>query len=395
MNRTRDISLLTLQDIEDAIKAANSGILQRISIDEINKRHGAIRDASRLQALVTMARKSEDKTLHLYGSNNLENVLEGLCSYAPALTAIRLNKEISLGLNRSSRRRSLIYAKNKIINTDMQKYSEVIKGRTIDLCCISGAERQYLSPLFTTREHSAVKSAPAMSQSLTEIFKEIGKGDFNNLDGDLIRDFGFFTCELFKNTQEHARTDVNGSPLPGHVEGIIASFINLEANMFEEDFSSHPRLREYLISRADESPGVDKLRCIQISFFDTGPGITGRAFGNKYYEGDRGEEKTALLSCLKKNFTSKNQTGAGNGYLTILTQLKKIGGLIRIRTGRHCIFNCFEKDNDSQVKNNIRIDDDELMNFDDWTSDNLGLAAGTVVSILVPLRNESGQSSLF
>lgn len=393
MTNTCDISLATLQDVEEAIRLANRGVVQRISIEEINKKHGAIRDASRLQALVTIARKSTDKTLHLYGANNLENSLESLCSYAPALTAIRLNTIIKLGGMSVSRHKALQYAVDKMVNTDNQNYSQVVKGRVIDLCCISGAERQYLSQFFSTRDASAVKNSSAMSKSLTDILKFIAIDDFHKLDSELLRGFGVFTCELFKNTQEHARVDVNGMRLASHVEGMIASFVNLESFVLENDYDSNERLSEYFNSITEDKSGMEKIKCIQLSFFDTGPGITGRAFGKKFYEGNRSDEKNALLTCLKKNFTSKNQSGAGNGYPTILSQLKRIGGLIRIRSGRHCIFNCFEGDRFYNQSENS--DNNDLMNFDCWTEDELELAVGTVVSILVPLRNESGQSLLF
>ncbi|SFJ92229.1 hypothetical protein SAMN05518863_103328 [Candidatus Pantoea symbiotica] len=392
MNRIRNITLVTLQDTEDAIREANNGTLQSISIEEINKRHGAIRDASRLQALATIARSSHNNTLNIHGSHNVDFVLNELCVYAPALTAVRLNKFIMIGQQKISRYRALEYATDKMINTDLKKYSEVIKGRVIDLCCISGAKRQYLAPLFSSRDPNSVKDSSEMSKSLIEIFKEIGREDFYNLEGELLKGFGVFTCELFKNTQEHARKDENGMPYPSHVEGIISSYVNSNAELYKSDFISNPRLKEYYESKIELKSNGEKLHCIQISFFDTGPGITGRAFGKKSYEGSLSDEKEDLISCLQKNFTSKNQSGAGNGYPTILNQLRKVGGLIRIRTGRHCIFNCFSG---NELASNIDEKDAELLNFESWSEEGLALAAGTVVSILVPLRKESGQSSLF
>lgn len=392
MSRTRNITLVTLQDTEDAIREANKGTSQSISIEDINRRHGAIRDASRLQALVTIARSAQDNTLNIHGSNNIESVLRELCVYAPALTAVRLSKFIKIGQQSINRRKALEYARDKIINTDMKRYSEVLKGRTIDLCCISGAEKQYLGPLFSSRDAHSVKDSAEMSKSLIEIFKEISREDFHNLEGDLLKGFGVFTCELFKNTQEHARQDENGIPFASHVEGVISSYVNSNAELFKIDFIANKRLKEYYESKIESKLNSEKLHCIQISFFDTGPGLTGRAFGKKSYEGSLINEKTDLLSCLKKNFTSKNQSGAGNGYPTILNQLRKVGGLIRIRTGRHCIFNCFSGGEETP---GIDGKDMDLLNFESWSDEELSLAAGTVVSILVPLRKESGQSSLF
>ena len=399
MNITHDIDLVTIDDVEDAIQKANENMSQRVSIDSINKRHGAFRDAARLQAIVTIARTSKDKLLQLSGSTNLDATLTHLCSYAPALVGIRLNKSISIGGKIISRRTALEYAVEKINDSDIKKYRNIIKGRTIDLCCISGARKQYLSPLFSLRDSTAVKNNSAMSKTLAEIFKEIGHNDFNDFNSELMEAFGIFTFELFKNTQDHACKDENGIPLVSHAEGIIASHKDLDSLTYKSDFLSHPRLKKYWDDLAEYENGKETLRCIQISFFDTGPGIIGRAFGKDVKFKNSIEEKFALISCLQKNFTTKSQGGAGNGYPTILKQLSKVGGLIKIRTGRQSIFNCFELEGSHRSDNikieNINHEGNNLFNFDSWSSKELSQAAGTVVSILVPLRKKSGQSSLF
>ncbi|MFA0724703.1 hypothetical protein AB4574_26500, partial [Vibrio sp. 10N.222.49.E5] len=95
-------------------------------------------------------------------------------------------------------------AKDKMIASDNQHYAEIVRGRSIDLCCISGAERQYLSPLFSNKNSQAVRDSSLMTKTMVAIFKQINQREFNHLEGDLIEAFGIFGCELFKNTQEHA-----------------------------------------------------------------------------------------------------------------------------------------------------------------------------------------------
>ncbi|WP_219601568.1 hypothetical protein, partial [Vibrio parahaemolyticus] len=107
------------------------------------------KDAARLQALVSIARNSAEKVLVLQNSSNTEVVLQELCSYAPGLTSVRLNKSIRINNELISRRKALLSAIDKMIASDNQRYTDIVRGRSIDLCCISGAERQYLSPLFS------------------------------------------------------------------------------------------------------------------------------------------------------------------------------------------------------------------------------------------------------
>jgi len=391
MNINHDVDLSTFQDFENVIKLAGQGEALRFTLTDINKKHGAFRDAARLQALATVARFSTEKILQLRKAGVVENTLSELCEYAPGLTAIRLNDFVEFNSNLISRRKALIPAIEKIVNTDLQNYSKVIKGRNIDISCISGAEHQFLSPLFSTRSPDGVRESPDMRDSLSTLFYEVSKMHFKKLDDKLLDAFGEFTCELFKNTQQHACSDSSGVPYSSHVEGIIVSFKDLEANVFKKDFDSHPRLVEYWNERSNNSGSGEKLRCVQISFFDTGPGMVSRAFGNTYDNASVEDEKNALLKCLRKNFTSKTHSGAGNGYPVILTQLGKIGGLIKIRTNKQSIFNCFSINDqklwNNESQNNKLLRDNKMMDFDSWTKEILYPASGTVVSIIVPMGN--------
>ncbi|MBN3228212.1 MULTISPECIES: hypothetical protein [Pectobacterium] len=397
-----DEKIITLEDIENVIERAQDDAIVRFSAEAISKRHGALRDAARLQALVTIAKKSKDQQLHLNATQNQESTLSELCTYAPGLTALRLNDVgVNLGGRVISRRNILPYATKKMVETDNQEFAKVLNGRTIDICCISGAERQYMSPLFTTKSAMAVKPPAAMSRTIVDILKLVTIRDFNLLDPGLLDAFGVFASELFKNTQEHACRDENGQEYISHVEGMITSFIEMDASIYKGDYTGHERLLDYWNSRSEKNDDGkrEKLRCFQISFFDTGPGITGRAFGDKYKNAPSQDERKGLLKCIEKNFSSKNQVGAGHGYPTILTQLSKIGGLIRIRTGRQCIFNCFTKEDQNNWMANpveqVELIEEKLMNFDDWSKRTLSPVAGTVVSVIVPLRKESDQYSLF
>jgi hypothetical protein len=390
----------SLEDIEAVISKADAKQAIKLTSKSISKRHGALRDAARLQALASIARKSESRNLLLQDSTHPNEVVNELCNYAPGLTAIRLCNTISIGRETITRRKALLPARDKILASDNQQYDKLIRGRSIDLSCISGAERQYLSPLFNSKNNSAVKNSSQMKQTFVSIFKQINKAEFNNLDSSLIEAFAIFCCELFKNTQEHALHDEHRIPYVEHVEGIITSWNDLTSNVYEDDFSSHSRLKDYWKKNATPSLNNSQktLRCMQVSFFDTGPGLVGRAFGS---EVNYNEEKKALLTCIAKNFTSKRESGAGNGYPTILNQLSKVGGLLRIRSGSQCLFNCFDKTNhgfwneSGNTSSRKDLQTEYLMNFDDWTGKALSKASGTVVSIIVPLRKESGQHSLF
>lgn len=399
MEQLKESSFESLCDIEEVIKRAGSGQVVKLSSESISKRHGAFRDAARLQALVSLVRYSEEKLLLLQNSLNTQEVLNELCNYAPGLVSARLNKSIKIGNQSFSRRTALLSARDKIIASDNQQYDKIIRGRSIDLSCISGAERQYLSPLFSNKNSHSVRDSSLMENTMVAIFKQINKREFNNLEGELIEAFGIFSSELFKNTQEHALRDAEGKTYIEHAEGIIVSWDDASKGIYEQDFQGHPRLNQYWENNLKPTTNVTSKspRCMQVSFFDTGPGLVARAFGTK---SSSPTERDALIKCISKNFSTKTESGAGNGYPTILNQLSKVGGLIRIRSGNQCLFNCFNKDEhglwekESSSEKASQEQAKYLMNFDSWTNRSLSPASGTVVSILVPLRKNSGQRTL-
>jgi hypothetical protein len=401
MNLTKVKSFESLDDIEAVIKSASGSSMQSFSSGAINKKHGVFRDAGRLQALVTLARSSSDKYLHIKNSSSQNEIIEQLCSYAPGLVALRLNKAVKTDSLDISRRTALAAARAKMIATDKGYYDQVIKGRSIDFCCVSGAEIQYLSPLFLARNKNAIKESADMKKTMNSLFKIVDQHSFNDLDGDLNEAFGVFACELFKNTQEHACTDENNIPYIEHVEGLLVSGEALSEQIHKKDFLGNIKLENYWDKESSKNPdNTIKLKCRQVSFFDTGPGIVGRAFPHTIFD-SYDAERGALISCIKKSFTTKKQTGAGQGYPTILSNLSRVGGLIRIRSGNQCIFNCFDKDKHGfwmeidDLEERAAAEEKYLTNFESWSNDQLSYASGTVVSILVPLRNDSGQRNLF
>jgi hypothetical protein len=151
----------------------------------------------------------------------------------------------------------------------------------------------------------------------------------------------------------------------------------MEDRLYADDFKGHHLLQDYWDREATSSEN-DKsrfLRCLQLSFFDSGPGLASRATGRRTTELGYDEERLHLLNCLNKKITTKKQIGAGQGLPGVLKELQKIGGLIRIRSGRHSIFNCFHPDGDENV-----------FDFHDWSEEPLGNVSGAVISLLVPLR---------
>jgi len=348
------------------------------SLESMKGRHGPMHDASRLQMLVTLARRRlESDFIDIHPNATEEAAMESVCGYAPGIAAARIAKGIRVGEITINRRDTLKAATEKMQATDAENFEKIIRGRTLDLICVSGSKVQYLRPLFAAR--GIVKEHAEMSKTMHTLAKFINQQSQEKVPDSLLSSLGLFSTELIKNTQEHAVSDHTGKPYLAHVEGMIFGWTRLNENLFSEDFSGNARLKKYWDEELETTEsGISSLRFFEVSYFDSGPGLVSRFTGSPVKDMSVEEERAFLLKCLKHKTTSKSQDAAGEGLPSVLSELKKVGGLIRIRSGRLSIFNAFSTGNTQR----------ELFDFEDWSTTPLAPAEGAVVSILVPLRAE-------
>jgi len=371
----------SLADIERAISQMDSQPQNDrfvFPLDFFKGRHSPIYDASRLQMVVTLARhRLKDGYLDIHQNASPEDAKNAVCSYSPGIAGARLTRGIRLGDQVLDRRDVLTAAAEKMQNTDAGNFRDVIRGRSLDLICVAASKVQYLRPLFASAQ--VAKKQKDMRDSMAELVAFVNQQSRESVPESLIDALGSFSSELLQNTQDHAVTDHEGTEYLSHVEGLILGWTRLSEELFAEDFSGNDKLKDYWATEAGETEsGLTSLRVFEISYFDSGPGLVSRYTGKLVTEMTIEEEKDALLRCLQHNVSSKPQDAAGEGLPLVLNELSKIGGLIRIRSGRLSVFNVFTKGDDER----------NHFDFEDWVPQPLAPVEGAVVSILVPLRAE-------
>lgn len=369
----------TLESIEQSMHriVASGGAPLQVNKDFIGRRKGALHDAARLQLLATWARLAKERHLQYHAANQTQSILEELCDYAPGIAALRLCDGVIVGEQFISRRAALELAAEKMTWTDQLLWGRIVRGRTIDFPCVNGSKVQYLRPLFTVRNTLAVKRKEGMFLVLKALSEFVAKSDADHIPHTFLKSCAVFASELMKNTQEHATRDHVGQPYLEHVEGLIVSWQEMLGESFKEDFAGHPHLKEFW--EREQVPvragATTALRCLQLSFFDTGPGFASRITGKNLSSLSLEDERKALLDSLKKNASTKSETGAGNGLPDVLEALREIGGLMTIRSGRLSLFNAFTPGEER-----------DLFEFNDWAARDLAPAVGSVVSLLLPIR---------
>lgn len=376
----------SLAEIEAAVGSirANRGANLVISPATLSKRRGAFHDASLLQALLTWARLSPDAQLKISSRSqglSKEVLLSESCDYSVGIAALALAPSISVDDVETQRAEALTPAQQRIDYAFEGRFDQLTKGRCVDLLSVSGAQRQYIKPLFSRPSSDSVKDKYSLKPTVRGLAIQAHPRASEFLSERVVLALSTLTHELFENTQDHATTDLRGHPYRRHVEGLFVSWLRLTDDLAKDDFFRSKQLRDYWATLASSQRDREAVAGICFSFIDSGPGMAARLKGKDHFEMSIQEERDALLECLRIRSTTKLEQGAGGGLTEVLTELSELHGLVRIRSGRLSISRAFSPGSTNSEPNE---------GFDDWFEDKkeLPAVAGTLISIFIPLPKE-------
>ena len=209
--------------------------------------------------------------------------------------------------------------------------------------------------------------------------------------------------ELFKNTHEHARTWWDGTKPKFSLRGVAANFFDLESfdNLAKGPVVLDPAsayVREVLELRKGRT--LDSIRSknvrgfLELSIFDTGPGLVGRMMGSDPTLMGSNEQLEVVKDCLKRGYSSTDNETRGYGLSKVLSRLKKSHGFIRIRTNgvnayrSFARFNALEAGSDSGYD---RLLDWKIM-YSPRQSTYRSLR-GTVITVMIPMGKTDEEAS--
>lgn len=384
MKPTQEFRLASVDSLEQMEEALENVFAFRdcdlaVHATALDKRRGALRDAAYLQVLLTWARLSSTSSINLLSNTakDAAGILEEACGYSVGIGAIAVAGGVKVQGKQMARFEALGSATSRINAAYEGRYNDLVKGRTVDLLCVSGADRQYLKPLFYAPKPRAVKDKFDLKVTVRALSMRASQAQPEDLDESTISALSTLTHELFENTQEHATTNLNGQDYRRHVELMTASWVVMSDDESQNDLTVNKALRKYWEALSERQKNKRQVAGICFSFLDSGPGMAARLKGKQYFHMSLEEERAALSECLRMRVTSKSDKGTGGGFNDILNAVSDARGFIRIRSGRLAIFRCFPPgDEVGPVWDG----------FQDWFGGSkiLQRVAGTLVSVFIP-----------
>jgi hypothetical protein len=182
--------------------------------------------------------------------------------------------------------------------------------------------------------------------------------------------------ELFRNTEEYARTDERGNLVDRSIRGLHARRQAISRPGLARMVEASPPLAAYCDRLSPRERRRD-IQLLEVSIFDSGPGYAPHWLERPLAEISREEELAAIKTCFAKHATRKSNSAAGMGLCTVVDILRRCGGFMRLRTGRQSLYADLTLEAD-------RIYGD-LPELRPWQDFRLAPAVGTLFTLLLPL----------
>ncbi len=203
--------------------------------------------------------------------------------------------------------------------------------------------------------------------------------------------------ELFKNTHEWARSDAVEIPYPpeSSARGVRVERHNVDAALELGMVKDQPALRDFF-SHPSLAPRDGRRRFVELTVFDSGPGVASRRLLVKHPERadpDVGAELSTLRECLRKHVTSSTEDAQGVGLHKVCKDLTDLSAFLWLRTGRLSLYRDFVA-----MPYDPEADADEPYLLD-WSAGLGGVtenapATGSFFTALLPIGHDPNQTAL-
>ncbi len=351
----------TLVTLEDAILESLAPSDDRLRLPIKPRANSLGVEASLLQTIVTWARNHADGSLELHLSDDESTrafQLETFVRKQPGgLVASAMTRRVfSVGSSSSVEVDTLIEqhleafrnppnrdGQLDLFDTERSDWSESripAMGPKLFLPCLDHFEDGRIPHLYvdnqtlrTRIEFNALVQTLLRRLANTSAFAADRKNPFS---AALMNGISRIVYELFDNTHKWAVDDSSGRELDTSARGILLRLHPPMGHEVESADHENVPLKKYF---SNDRMRERSVRIIEISIFDSGPGLAARKLRRALTADDSTKtELFAVCDCFRKHSTTSNQSGRGLGLHYLMDTLTELNGFLRLRSGRLCLY---------------------------------------------------------
>lgn len=359
-------------------------MLQRSKPDEIKmptrvRRSTLGGEAALTQLVITWAQTSADPVLNTYARDGADTQLSDLTRRLHGLAAalcVRSAKGASGDITEPLRAIAL----DRLRRVQGPRPAEATRGPSVEIVCADHLALGTPSLFYRTdTDGTASIRGRAEYHTLAQRLLDTAPGAYrDHLGHEMDQAVGSLLYEIFRNTDDHALTDISGNVLERSIRAVKVTHVSPDRQSLARMADEFCALADFC-GRQTPRPGASQVHLLELSVLDSGPGFAQRLTGRQIEAMTPAEEKDAVLRCFSVG-SSKRKRGFGEGLPQVVRLLREKGGFLRLRTGRLSLF--------ADLGAPVSGDDNDLRLME-WSLPGepcLPTVSGVLLSIFVPMR---------
>ena len=304
-----------------------------------------------------------------------ENTRERFASTLPGMAALYFANSIQCDGVIFNRYKALEVVAPRVTAMQTETFRDTLRGQGAALCCFSGARNEFLTSLYAYPEPGRVREISDFRVLLPRMLNQLGvRASVFLKEGQLDYLCGL-VYQLFLNADEHGSYDAEGNRYEHAMRGIavrmtavhdVPSLVkyagedtSLRAFLVKQAYltkdKSHKNAeKDKGLTTAEDEKLPNPIHLVEISVFDTGPGLALRWMADRgrrgYTDISPEEELEAVQSCFQKHSTTKASQYFGLGLPMALMAMKHLNAFMTLRTGRLSLYQDFSKSDTVEFK---------------------------------------------
>lgn len=337
---------MTFAAVEDFLCSLPSS--EAIQIPTRARHQAAGAEAAFVQALGTWANQTPGATLKTYAPSANDIQIERLCRRLYGMSACAVADRITTKIGEDITMIAAKRAADRIILLGRESTTSSSRGPQVEILCADHLSLSHPKLLYNVDENdvATVKDLDAFNEivSRTIIGQIIETSYRKGLPDQFEKILAVALYELFRNTDEHGWANDTGDAPRKSIRGFQARKFSLLPETLVSLTEASPPMHAYCSNLAPARSTNSQVQLVEISVFDSGPGMAASLSGKRTTDLSFNEESELVRRCFEKHVSRKNSSSDGLGLPNLAAALTRAGGFMRVRTGRCAFYSNFVTD---------------------------------------------------
>ena len=253
------------------------------------------------------------------------------------------------------------------------------RGASAEVLCADhlGRDRPYLLYLPQPLGGSGLRPRENFRDLANWLLRGAIRGGYRaHVPPDAADAIGAMLFEMFKNTEDHALSDIAGDLLNISIRAIKTNHHAMAPEQLTRIVGEYAPLASYC-NALTVPQGAVYTHLFELSVLDSGPGFAATWTGTALDQLSIEDEEAAVRACFGRG-SAKGQSRFGEGLPHVLRLLGRQKGFLRLRTGRMSFYIDFSAEEPAA--------DAALRRYEQADLPSLAPVAGRLLTILVPMR---------